>query len=218
MALFDRLRALSPTALASLTSLKIVLNDSCRGSTCTWCDSHHDELTHDDYQWAAKHHCAKKSGGQHRRPLLDSAPRPEHDLAAFTSAKLEVQAMMVKWHDTVTYISSHIGNGRLELSLVCDVDPEHPYALEAARLALAPVSLWPFLRECQVRLSKSPSYPLQQMAQGAVLHACGRASPAQLGPINPGTPSPLITLPPELRIRILEYTDLISPLEGGYME
>jgi hypothetical protein len=182
---FDRLRALSPTALASLTSLKIVLNESCRGSTCTWCDSYHDELTHDDFQWAAKHHCAKKSGGQHRRPLLDSTPRPEHDLAAFTSAKQEVQAMMAEWHDTVTYLSSHIGIRRLELSLVSDVDPEHPYALEAARLALAPISLLPSLRECHVRLSKSPSFPLQQMAQGAVLHACGRASPAQLARSTP---------------------------------
>lgn len=131
---FDHLRALSPTSLASLTSLKIVLNESCRASKCTnpaypisycWCDSH--ALEHDDCQWAVKHHCAKKRGGQHRRPLLDSAPGP--DLTAFTSAKQQVQAMMGEWHDTVTHISSHLGIERLELSLVCDVDPEHPYAL-----------------------------------------------------------------------------------------
>lgn len=60
--------------------------------------------------------------------------------------------MMGEWHEVVTYISSHIGIGRavsvawvslaivlnvsernsypeafgMELSLVCDVDPEHP--------------------------------------------------------------------------------------------
>lgn len=89
---FDHLRLLSVMSRASLTSLKIVLNKSCRESTCInlayhtpsyWCDSH--GLEHEDCQWAAKHHCANKRGGQHRRPLLDSAPDP--DLTAFTSAK-----------------------------------------------------------------------------------------------------------------------------------
>lgn len=213
---FDHLRALSPTSLASLTSLKIVLNESCRAFTGTnpvyrmwycWCDRH--ALNHDDCQWAVKHHCAKKRGGEHRRPLLDSATDP--DLAAFTSAKEEVQAMMGEWHDTVTHISPQIGIGRLELSLVCDVDPEHPYALEAARLALAPVSLFPRLRECHLRLSKSPSYLLQQMAQEAVLQACRGAPPAQLGHVNTRTSSALTNLPLELRLHILEYTDLITP-------
>ncbi|KAK4234586.1 hypothetical protein C8A03DRAFT_37632 [Achaetomium macrosporum] len=206
---FDRLRALSPTSLASLTSLKIVLNETCCESSCTnsWCDSH--GLEHHDCQWPAKHQCAKKRGGQHRRPLLDSVPGP--DSTAFTSAKQEIQVMMGEWSRTVAHISPQIGIGRLELSFICDVDPEHPYALEAARLALAPVSLLPRLRECHVRLSKSSSYPLQQMAQEAVLQACGRASPARLGPVHPRTTSALTNLPRELRIRILEYTDLITP-------
>lgn len=212
---FDRLRALSPTSLASLISLKIVLNESCRESTCTkpaydtpycWCDSH--RLDHVDCQWAVKHHCAKKSG-QHRCPLLDSALGP--DLTAFISAKQEVQAMICEWHDIVAHISSHICTGRLELSLVCDIDPKHPYALEAARLALGPFSLFPRLRHCHIRLSKSFSYSLRQMAQEAVLQACGRASPAERGPINPKTSATLTNLPSELRIRILEYTDLITP-------
>lgn len=207
---FKHLRALSPTSLASLTSLKIVLNESCHESTnppyyppYCWCDGHADEY------WAANHHCAKYRGGQHRCPLLD--PAPGSDLTALTSAKREVQAMMGEWHDTVAYTSSYIGIGRLELFLVCDIDPEHPYALEAARLALAPITLFPRLSDCHVRLCKLPSYPLQQMAQEAVLQACGRASPARLGPANLRISSALTNLPPELRIRILEYTDLITP-------
>jgi len=215
---FDHLRALSPTSLACLASLKIVLNESCGESTCTnpayhalscWCDSH--ALEHEDYEWGAKHHCAKKRGGQHRRPLLDSAPGP--DSTACTSPKQEeIQAMIGEWHDTMTHISSHIGIGSLELSLVCDIDPasEQPYALEVARLVLAPLSIFPRLRECHIRLSKSSSYPLQQMAQEAVLQACHRASSTQLGPIKPRT-SALTNLPPELRLHILEYTDLVTP-------
>ncbi|KAK4233532.1 hypothetical protein C8A03DRAFT_47947 [Achaetomium macrosporum] len=113
---FKHLRALSPTSLASLTSLKIVLNESCHESInqsnsppYCWCDGHAEEY------WAANHHCAKYRGGQHRRPLLD--PAPGSDLAALTSAKREVQAMVGEWHDIVAYISSHICIGRLELFL-----------------------------------------------------------------------------------------------------
>lgn len=207
---FDHLRALSPTSLASLTSLKIVLNESCHELTISsyppycWCDGHADEY------WAANHHCAKYRGGQHRCPLLDSAPGS--DLTGLTSLKQAVQAMMGEWHDMVAHISSHISIGRLELLLVCDIDPDkHPYALEAAQLALAPITVLPRLRDCHIRLCKLPSYPLQQMAQETVLQACGKASPARLGPANLKISSALTSLPPELRIRILEYTDLITP-------
>ena len=207
---FKHLRALSPTSIASLTSLRIVLNESCReythpsdDSSSCWCDGHVE-----DY-WNAKHHCAKYRGGQHRRPLLD--PAPGTDLTILTSIKQEVEAIMGEWHDTVAYTAPHIGIGRLELFLICDIDPEHPYASKAARLALAPITLLPRLKDCHVRLGKLPSYPLQQMAQKAVLQACGRASPAWLGPTSLRTSSTLTTLPPELRIRILEYTDLVTP-------
>lgn len=207
---FKHLCALSPTSIASLTSLKIVLNESCHEPTdqsdhrpYCWCDGHAV-----DY-WDANHHCAKYHGGQHRRPLLD--PAPGSDLTALTSVKGQVQAMLGEWHDTVAHTSRHIGTGRLELFLVCDIDPEHPYALEAARLALAPIALFPRLRDCHIRLCKLPNYPIQQMAQKTVLQACGRPSSARLGPANPRISSALANLPPELRIRILEYTDLITP-------
>jgi hypothetical protein len=49
------------------------------------------------------------------------------------------------------------------------------------------------------------------MAQEAVLQACGRASPARFGPTNLTRCSALVNLPVELRIRILEYTDLVTP-------
>ena len=204
----EPLRALSATSLASLTSLKIVLNESsCHEPTnlsfyppCCCCDGRED-----DYR-AAKYHCAKYHGGRHRRPLLDSALGPD-----LTSAKRAAQAMMGEWHDTAAYISSYIGIGRLELLLVCDIDPEHPYALEAARLAVAPIALFPRLEDCHVWLCKIPSYLLQQMAQEAVFQAYGRVSPVQLGRTNLKISSALTNLPPELRLRILEYTDLITP-------
>ncbi|KAK4233131.1 hypothetical protein C8A03DRAFT_48229 [Achaetomium macrosporum] len=120
---FRHLRALSPTSLASLTSLRIVLNQSCPQTTnpappYCWCGGGHTL----DY-WADNHHCAMFSGGSHRRPLLD--PAPGSDLTALTVAKQEVQAMMGEWHDAVAHISSHIGIGRLELFLEVTWSRQH---------------------------------------------------------------------------------------------
>lgn len=207
---FERLRALSPTSLASLTSLKIILNQSChepiyppRFPQYCWCDGHEIE------QWAANNHCTKMRGGQHRRPLLDSALGA--DWAALTSAKRDIQAMMRDWHDAVAFTSPHISFMHLELFFICDIDHGDPYALEAARLALAPLARFPRLKNVHVRLGKKPNYLLQQMAQNAVLRACGRACPAGRGSATLNVPPNLTRLPPELRIRILEYTDLVTP-------
>jgi hypothetical protein len=57
-----------------------------------------------------------------------------------------------------------------------------------------------------VRLGKRWNRPLQRLVEEAVLQAC-RAS---LRPAKTASPA-LTTLPPELRLRILEYTDLITP-------
>ncbi|KAL2024325.1 hypothetical protein VTK56DRAFT_8807 [Thermocarpiscus australiensis] len=206
--LLEPLRALSPTSLASLTSLEIVLNESsCHQPTDSafsppscCCDGREYE------PWADSYRCAKYHGSLHRRPLLD--PASDLDL---TSAKLAAQAMLSEWRDTAAYLSSRVGVGSLELSLVCDVDPEHEYALEAARLAVAPLAVFPRLKDCHVRLCKTWDRPLQRLAQKAVLQARGNASPLYLEAAENKIPSALIDLPPEVRLCILEYTDLITP-------
>ncbi|KAK4151394.1 hypothetical protein C8A00DRAFT_45399 [Chaetomidium leptoderma] len=108
----EPLRALSPTALASLATLKIVFNetachypvDSCDYPPYCCCDGPEDE------QWGARYHCAQHHGSLHRHPLLN----PGLDL---TSTKPEVQAMLLEWHDTAAYLSSYVGIGSLALSL-----------------------------------------------------------------------------------------------------
>ncbi|KAK3934499.1 hypothetical protein QBC46DRAFT_462585 [Diplogelasinospora grovesii] len=105
----EPLRALSPTSLASLTSLKIVLNESSCHQPTDSADypPHCCCANREDERWCAKYH-----GSQHRRPLLD--PALGLDL---TSAKLAAQAMLSEWHDTAAYLSSRVSVGRLELSL-----------------------------------------------------------------------------------------------------
>ncbi|KAK4233524.1 hypothetical protein C8A03DRAFT_19417 [Achaetomium macrosporum] len=103
------LRALSPTSLASLTSLKIVLNESsCHHHTnsadypprCCCDGREYDGL------YGARD-CAETHGGLHGRPLLD----PSLDFMA-------TKAMLNEWCDTAAYLSTRVGVGRLELSLV----------------------------------------------------------------------------------------------------
>ncbi|KAK4097978.1 hypothetical protein N658DRAFT_518265 [Parathielavia hyrcaniae] len=100
---------------------------------------------------------------------------------------------------------------RLALSLVFDVDPQHPLALHLAESILAPLFLHPrsHLSECRIRLAKTPDGgPLQQLAQDAAVYACG------LPPVPYAASSAtatLASLPRELRVRILEYTDLVAP-------
>lgn len=188
------LRALSPTSIAALTNLKIVLNES----------SCHNPINAGDYapdccsdRPMSRIVCAEHHGGLHRRPLLDSLSD-----SAPTATRQATQAMLTEWHHTATYLSSHATTGRFELWLVCDIDPTHEYALEAAQRIVAPLALFPPLKDCHIRLAGLPNRPLQQVAEEAIL------------PTRPNSPSrsPLLTnLPPELRLRILEYTDLITP-------
>ncbi|KAL2195579.1 hypothetical protein P885DRAFT_39589 [Corynascus similis CBS 632.67] len=116
----EPLRLLAPTSLASLTSLKIVLNQACHATSSydpsqppppCWC-GHADEYY--DF-WAVNHHCTAKRGGQHRRPLLHLAS--ESDPSALSAEQAAQEVMIGEWHDVVASISSHISDGRLELSL-----------------------------------------------------------------------------------------------------
>ena len=197
------LRALSPVSLASLTSLKIVLNQSS-------CHSPIDSYTYpppccDREQRCADDSCCtmKFHYHVHSYPLLD--PSLDLDLA---SAEVATQPMLSEWYETATYISPLVGIGRLDLSLVCDIDPQHLYALSVGRLATAPIALFPQLKNCHIRLAKKWNRPLQQLAEEAVFQGC-YASPHSPRPAK--TSPALTTLPPELRQRILQYTDLITP-------
>jgi hypothetical protein len=117
--------------------------------------------------------------------------------------------MLLEWHNTAAYISSCIGTGQFALSLVCDFDSQHQDSLEAARRVIGTLALFPPLKDCHIRLASDPNHTLQQLAEEGVLQARPSASLLRIGPAKAS--SPLTSLPAELRLRILEYTDLITP-------
>ncbi|KAK3375815.1 hypothetical protein B0T24DRAFT_676724 [Lasiosphaeria ovina] len=214
----DRLRALSPVALASLTSLKIVLN--------RFPNRHRVDLVHFtprsyDLQYNSGTSCyldfdelfggSTNHASRQCRILPQDQVGPMLALDSTLPARVASLAMLAEWHDAAAFMSSRVGVGSLELALVCDIDPGHEYAFEIAHLAVKPLALFLPLKACHVRLAKTPNRPLQSLARQAVMQAHPSAKPPSLKPANSNISSPLASLPAELRVRILEYTDLVAP-------
>ena len=192
------LLSLTALALSSLGALKIVLNHaSChQQSRFRICCLHYRGWSHCQMSRAHDH--------RHQLPLLSPAPGYESDDDPSAAA----QALVSEWHIVASHLSSFITSRSLDLSLVCDIDPQHEQAVNLANLALAPLRLLPLLRSCHLRLGKTPDLRLSQIAQDAVLESCGISAP-YLKPTS--TKATFLALPRELRVRILEFTDLVTP-------
>jgi hypothetical protein len=203
------LLALTTSSVAALTSLTIVLNQaSCH---------HPDEYGtypacclqgFEDEEGDGAYLCKTYHSDLHSLPLLGSASEGNNAAEGDDVDKLvAAQALQSKWHSVAAHLSASITSGRLELALVCDIDPHHKRTLKFALSITTPLRLLPPLKNCHIRLCKNPNAQLQQVAQDSVMQACGIAAPSS----KPSTLSTLVTLPRELRLRILEYTDLIVP-------
>ncbi|KAK4096723.1 hypothetical protein N658DRAFT_501250 [Parathielavia hyrcaniae] len=199
------LRNLTPSSLASLASLKIVLNQA----SC-----------HDRREQESSGKCCEGKGWMGRfgpRCCRDYATHHDGPLGGSHSG---AGLVLDEWHRTAEYLAPRMRSRTLELSLVCDLD-EREAGL--ATKVVAPLSLFPELRECHIRLCRSPNAKIAQVAQHAAQQACHRLEPHS--PPAPSSSSPrLLQLPRELRHQILEYTDLVTPrreimwtrLERGY--
>ncbi|KAL1860262.1 hypothetical protein Daus18300_009316 [Diaporthe australafricana] len=201
------LRNLTPSAVSNLRYLKIVLNQSS---------------------------CHRRDPGsfEDNRGVCDDEQRESESKKALKSelynAPLDIReprakVLLDEWHSVAEHLSRHISPQNLELCIVCDVGHDD---LEAARSAVRPMSLFPELRNCHIRLSRSPNPQLRRMAQDSVLKArrilgppssgniIRPAQPSEGGQVSQSGPqvdSRLLTLPRELRFRILSYTDLMTP-------
>ena len=186
------LHALTASSVASLTHLTIVLNQS----SC-----------HHHYQYVGYPFCCLQ--GRERGNRFDGAVHcridhgDSHHLPLVSPA---AEAVLIKWHSAVACLS-YATSGCLELALVCDIDSGDKAALDIATSVTAPLSLIPRLKDCHVRLCKTPDPGLQLIAQETAFQAHGIPPPY----LKPPARATLISLPRELRLRILEYTDLIAP-------
>ncbi len=204
------LHALTATSLAALTSLTIVLNQASCHQHYTCADSGECCVEGRDGDWSGLSHCKRYHRDSHQLPLLSRRPAcrdVDDDLVA------AAQDLLAKWRLAAACLSS-VPARHLELALVCDIDPRHKRASEFALGVTAPLRLrlLPRLKDCHIRLSKTPDAPLQQIAWDGALQACRVAPPPYRFPKPSARAQATLTgLPRELRLRILEYTDLIAP-------
>lgn len=118
------------------------------------------------------------------------------------SASPEGQATLSKWQAIIQHLAPNIRPYTLNFSFVCDVAN-----VETARLIVTSLAQLPPLISCHICLSHRSDPKLLQLARNAALQAIGRESPSL-----PSLPFRYLDLPSELRLKILEYTDLITPL------
>ncbi|KAH6626533.1 hypothetical protein B0J18DRAFT_449287 [Chaetomium sp. MPI-SDFR-AT-0129] len=233
------LNTLSPSALSSLTALKIVLNQA----SC-----HHRFMKSTDHDCCGGR-CVEKTScathcGRHQRPFLTIPKEGENEQddddevylddrdrewrkfvrssnkeaydpilmpvnhEAKKDPETEARLVLQRWRATVQNIARHIMPDRLKLSFVCDINPEHTGAVDLANALLESLSVLPVLKSCDIRLSKEPDARLSRMAHDTSVQLCGIRRPYLTPTVGRTT---FVTLPRELRLRILEYTNLITP-------
>jgi hypothetical protein len=116
------------------------------------------------------------------------------------SLESSLETILSEWQITALYIAAHIRPARLSLYFVCDVND-----LETATRALEPLSSFPTLADCSIRLARQPDHILRDMAQQAAMRVMGYQD-------RSNQTFPFLSLPCELRQQILQYTDLVTPL------
>lgn len=192
------LRNLTAPSLASLTQLKIVLNQaSCHHCKRTErygdCCNHLQGPFAERFDSPAEGWCRRLHTTNHDSPLQSSHP--------------STAPMLDEWLRTAKYLSSRISPRTLELCLVCDMDQGEA---DLATQVVAPLALLSELKDCHVRLCRDLNNELAQIARNAALQACHKMPPKPRSPPSPA-PSHFMYLPRELRLHILEYTDLVTP-------
>ncbi|KAI0849909.1 hypothetical protein F5Y00DRAFT_261015 [Daldinia vernicosa] len=129
-------------------------------------------------------------------------PKCLSDIKPIVSTIPDHRSLLERWENTARFIGSRIETQNLKLGLICDVDDE-----ETAYLAVKPLRYLHTLSSCEIRLSNKPNSRLENIARKAALHALGQRPLKQ-----PPESFPFLRLPLEIQLEILEYTDLVTPL------
>lgn len=133
--------------------------------------------------------------------------------------------LLREWEETVDCPANAITPGTLNLAVVCDVCPTDT-GIQMATSVVTSLLRLPQLRHLSVRLCQQPNPQLNQLAHDAVLQTRHITSlPNRDSTTTTSSSSQLLNLPTELRLRILSYTDLItpwtqvawSPKHGGFL-
>jgi hypothetical protein len=114
--------------------------------------------------------------------------------------------MLGLWRDAARDLGRHIRPHQLNLLLTCDCAD-----LETAKLVVAPLVEETFqkpLATCSIRLGPRPDFTLRRLCEDVAFQLCQRKQSQWR---RPSSPFPFHSLPLEVRLLILEYTDLVVP-------
>ncbi|KAI1270382.1 hypothetical protein F5Y18DRAFT_368173 [Xylariaceae sp. FL1019] len=134
------------------------------------------------------------SGGSEEHSCGSRYP---HELEALDSRTGEGQFTLARWQAASELLSRHMRPNRLDFSLLCDSANER-----TAGDVLECLSGFPVLADFHVRLASKPDPALRRLAEEASYKVTGRHSIEVFR---------FFSLPPELRLHILEHTDLVAP-------
>lgn len=175
---------LTPVSLSSLTHLSIHLKDN----SC---------LIPDKYGAGAR--CCAAPHANRYSP--DCCER-KHEKPLGTSSKDE--AILVEWQSAARYIASCIKPSVLSLHFTCDVE-----SFDIGELVVDPFRRMPILADCSIRLNQGQHTPLRKLAVETAVRAKGWGYTSR----EDESPFRFMNLPRELRLQILQYTDLVTPLK-----
>ena len=184
---FRTLCTLTPQSTALITTLTIHLNYY---SPCP---------PRDPFSCGCLHRCQRctryKAYGSCPRCLCSSN-------SPLSNISRHDKTVISEWAKLVKYIAPHITPSQLKLCLICDTADR-----ATAETILAPLTHFPILSECSIRISRSPDRDLQRLLKATTLRLTGRSENAFRRPF------PFTLLPTELQLRILTHTDLVAPAD-----
>lgn len=202
----ELLRNLTPRSLSNLTYLKIILNETSCHERCGGSAAHDGYIVTADHRLIAAQGEDKDFLSGHDVPLKGNQPL--------------AWVLLEDWSSTVDHLSRGIAAKQLELCVVCDVDAKD---ITTAKRIVEPLSRLPQLKDCHLRLCRTSIPEFNDVARHTALQLRGLSWPKEMPSSQPYheslqprpreayTGSRLLELPRELRFRILEYTDLITP-------
>lgn len=188
---------LSPRAYRHIKSLSIQLNRCC----CTPGQECRIEQQPDQYPSTCPY-CHDRCRGGRDAPWLLSP----------NVTALEAREIVSPWNAVVDRLAQYIQSSTLRLSVICDTVNE-----TTARHVMEPLLALPALAACDIRLSQAPYTVQSAIARSMAVQLTGGGDG---GDGNGDTSDSgrkyadsfrFLDLPIELQLRILGYSDLVSP-------
>ncbi|KAL2115399.1 hypothetical protein VTJ04DRAFT_9654 [Mycothermus thermophilus] len=203
------LRHLTPAAAAALTQVKVVLREAS-------CHKASRLIEHAGFcclKGVAGEALGYKHCGQcrHSGAVFDGAAAV--DGQGEEEEKSRVEAMIKEWEEVAQHLAANVPAGRLDLALVCDINPRHERASDVAQRVLAPLAQFPKLRDCHIRLGRDRDERLWRLARDTALQVQGLSVVPQPDSQPARAWAGFLDLPRELRVAILRQTDLVTPWE-----